>query len=166
MFPYFGDVELRDWIITIWAQCHLHTQRQSSKRIKEELLLAEGANPESNNSTGETPLLWTAKNDHEAMVKFLIETGDNLKTQSLEDTPLCLAARNGHKIAVNLLLGISVCPDSKNLDGQTPQFCDVEFGYEAVVKLLLADNSSGETSLSLAAENGLESIVKLLAPTA
>jgi ankyrin repeat protein len=92
-----------------------------------ELLLArDDVDPDSKDSTDQTPLLWAAENGHEAVVKLLLASdGVNPDSKnSMGQTPLMRAAEKGHKGVVELLLagdgraattrGDGVDPNSKD----------------------------------------------------
>jgi hypothetical protein len=70
------------------------------------LLLEKGAELESKDNDGRTPLSWAAKNGHKAVVKLLLEKGAELESKDRVDgrTPLSWAAENGHSAVVKLLL--------------------------------------------------------------
>ncbi|KAI1331250.1 ankyrin repeat-containing domain protein [Xylariaceae sp. FL0255] len=138
-----------------------------------ELMLRDGADPNSRDEFGRTPLSHAAERGHEVIVQLLL--GNVNVKPDLEDyvygrTPLSWAAANGHDSVVKLLLQQkSVNPDSKSKYG-TPLSWASRFGHEAVVKLLLAiDRVEPEskckcqrTPISYAAERGHEIVVKLL----
>ena len=53
----------------------------------------------------QTPLLWAAKNAHEAVVRLLIERNVNINVKDEYGyTPLTWAAMNGHQAVVRLLI--------------------------------------------------------------
>ena len=69
------------------------------------LLLEKGAELETKNTDGRTPLSYAARNGHEAVVELLLEKGAELETKDKDgETPLSYAARNGHEAVVKLLL--------------------------------------------------------------
>ena len=69
------------------------------------LLLEKGAELETKDKYGQTPLSWAAGNGHEAVVKLLLEKGAELETKAKYGrTPLSWAAGNGHEAVVKLLL--------------------------------------------------------------
>lgn len=70
---------------------------------------------------GRTPLLWAAKNRHEAVVRLLLEKGADVDEQDLNrQTPLLWAAKNGHETIVKLLLEKGADVDKKDGYNQTP----------------------------------------------
>jgi hypothetical protein len=75
-----------------------------------QLLLEKGADVESKDDGGRTPLWWAAANGHEAVVKLLLEKGADVESKDDDDgggTPLSLAAANGHEAVVKLLTSIT-----------------------------------------------------------
>ncbi|KAK1751560.1 ankyrin repeat-containing domain protein [Echria macrotheca] len=136
-----------------------------------EILIQMGANIESMDMYGKTPLSCAAYNGHEAVVKLLLEKEADIESGSGsgQTTPLSWAACNGHEAVVKLLLEKGAEIESKDGLGRTPLSWAAEDGYEAVVKLLLekdaeidSKDKDGRTPLSLAARNNREVVVKLL----
>ena len=134
------------------------------------LLLAQGAELETNDKDSRTPLSWAAEKGHEAVVKLLLAQGAELETNDKDGrTPLSWAAEKGHETVVKLLLAQGAELESRNKYGQTPLSWAAEKGDEAAVKLLLAQGAKlelrdeyGWTPLSWASRNGHEAVVKLL----
>ncbi|KAL1595277.1 hypothetical protein SLS60_009967 [Paraconiothyrium brasiliense] len=135
------------------------------------LLLNKGADLESKNIGGKTPLSYAAMNGYEAVVKLLLVNGADLEHNSKRgQTPLSLAAENGHEAVVKLLLDKGADLESKDRDSCTPLSFAAMYGYEVVVKLLLDKGANleaksmyvGQTPLLLAAKQGHEAVVKLL----
>jgi hypothetical protein len=95
-------------------------------------------------------------NEHEAVVKLLLENGAEVDSKNKDDwTPLLWATESGHKAVVKLLLEKGANIDSKDKDGRRPLPRAAENGHEAVVKLLLekgadvdSKNKDGQTPLS------------------
>jgi hypothetical protein len=134
-------------------------------------LLAAGADAESKDSYGQTPLSWAAESGYEAVVKLLLAAGADVESKdSKGQTPLSWAAQQGYEAVVNLLLAAGADAESNESNyGQTPLSWAAENGHEAVVKLLLAagaDTESkdrdGRTPLWWAAKRGHKAVVKLL----
>lgn len=137
-----------------------------------ELLLEKGADLESRNNIGRTPLSLAAEKGHEATVKLLLEKGANLESiDHIGRTPLSLAVEKGCKAVVELLLdkGANIELRDKQYD-RTPLLWAAVKGHEAVVELLLEKGASlesrdkvyGWTPLSWAAWHGHEAVVKLI----
>ena len=70
------------------------------------LLVDKGADPDSEDSGGRTPLSWATGRGHEAVVQLLLATVgvDSDSKNSDEQTPLSWAAGQGHEVVVRLLL--------------------------------------------------------------
>jgi ankyrin repeat protein len=76
------------------------------------LLLERGANAESKDYEGRTPLSWAALRGHEGVVKPLLERGINAESKGNDGwTPLLKAAASGHETVVKLLLERCQRPD-------------------------------------------------------
>jgi ankyrin repeat protein/ABC-type cobalamin/Fe3+-siderophores transport system ATPase subunit len=123
------------------------------------LLLKEGADPNSRNSSGWTPLALAVVYVHEAVVKVLIEN-KKVDLETVDDngrTPLSLAAMYGNEAMMNLLLplygnntvtvrpppGNTIDPDSQQSDSPTPLFqLPTDMGGEVVAKRLLAQSDT------------------------
>ena len=103
-------------------------------------LLDKGADLESKDNYGRTPLSLAASYEHEAVVKLLLATGKvdvDSKDKNGSRTPLSYAAENGHEGIVKLLLAIDgVDVNSMDNDGRTPLWWAARMGHEAVVELL------------------------------
>lgn len=139
-------------------------------------ILRQGVNYNVTDGDFRTPVLWAAKNGHDAVVKLLLDR--SRIDVDVEDvggqTALSWAAENGHHTVVELLLDSGKANvNSKDLYGRTPLSWAAKNGHETVVKLLLdsdradvdSKNGYSRTPLSLAAENGHDAIVKLILDT-
>jgi ankyrin repeat protein len=135
-----------------------------------EALLDSGAEIESKDENGQTPLLLAANDGHETVVKVLIEA--NAETESKDkdgQTPLSRAAEKGHETIVKMLIEAKADVKSKDMGSRTPLCWAAMKGCKAVVETLLKVNaeiesrdSCGQTSLSKAAEQGHDTIVQIL----
>jgi hypothetical protein len=129
-----------------------------------------GADLESKDIYGLTPLLWAARNGHEAVVKHLVEMGADLESEDdTGKTPLSQAAKDGHEAVVKYLVEKGAELESKDIYGLTPLSWAVIDGHKAVVKCLVKKGANleskdiyGQTPLSRAAEKGREAVVKCL----
>ena len=134
-------------------------------------LLDEGAEPNSQDSDGRTPLSWAAEEGYASIVRLLLSRGDIVadSRDTYDRTSLSFAAERGHEAIVRLLLNREVDVDSRDNMGRTPLSYAAEGGHEAIVRLLLnreVDVDSrdiwGRTPLLRAAVFGHEAIVRLL----
>jgi hypothetical protein len=101
------------------------------------LLLEKGAERDSKDNNGRTPLSRAAMMGHEAVVRLLLEKGAERDSKDSDGrTPLSRAAEMGHEAVVRLLLEKGAEPDSKDSDGQTPLSWATSRRHEAVVRLL------------------------------
>jgi ankyrin repeat protein len=84
------------------------------------LLCAHGADLNSTNSIGETPLMLAA--DSEDLVRKLLQKGANVDLQETEDewTALHYACRNGNTNVLELLLQDGADTELRNCIGETP----------------------------------------------
>ena len=136
-------------------------------------LLEEGADLNSKDYYGQTPLSRAAEEEHEAVVRLLLSR-DDVAVDSRDKkgrTSLSWAAMIGQEAVVRLLLSRDdVAVDSRDNEGRTPLSWAAEEEHEAVVRLLLSRDdvtvnsrdNEGRTPLSWAAEAGHEAAVRLL----
>ncbi|KAF7533533.1 hypothetical protein G7054_g7010 [Neopestalotiopsis clavispora] len=114
------------------------------------LLLNSGANTNSQNIVGLTPLHHASFLD-EAVVKLLLQSGANPRLRGLDgDTALHFAVRSDDLAVAKLLLenGAECNIDSENFENLTPLVLAVQEGSLDMVKLLLdheADVNQGRT---------------------
>jgi ankyrin repeat protein len=126
--------------------------------------------PMSADIFGQTPLHYAAQNEHEAVVKVLLEKRADINTASKDGwTPLYMASKEGHIEVVKLLLEKGADINTATNNGWTPLFIASQNGHAEVVKLLLEKgvniytaSKDGWTPLYLASQNGHAEVVKLL----
>ncbi|PCD22178.1 hypothetical protein AU210_015976 [Fusarium oxysporum f. sp. radicis-cucumerinum] len=162
---------LRDvWFLRTAREGHGH------EAVFKLLLITEGADVNSKDKNGRTPLSLAAMYGHEGIVKMLLATeGVDMDSKDNDGrTPLSLAVMYEHDAIVKLLLATEgVDMDSKDKNGQTPLSLATQDGREIIVKLLLATekvdvnskDKGGDTPLLLATESRHEAIVKMLIAT-
>ena len=135
-------------------------------------LLRDGANPNSADESGQTPLCIASKNNHPAIVTLLLEVGANRSSATESGrNPLHLAAQNGHLQIVEILLDECEPKYINSIDRFkfTPIHLAASSGYEDVVQLLIArgaainlENKSKQLPLHLAAQKGHLQIIETL----
>ena len=133
-------------------------------------LLDNGAELESKDDKGRTPLIRAVVEGQKAVVKLLLKNGADLEAEDgYGRTSLVLAAINGQEAVVKLLLENGAELEAKDRHGWTSLSLPAANGQEAMVKLLLKNGAEldvkdiyGDTPLSLAERNGREAVVKLL----
>ncbi|KAJ5909044.1 hypothetical protein N7495_001726 [Penicillium taxi] len=104
------------------------------------LLVEKGADIETEDKDGQTPLSWASKNGHETIVKLLLG-------KEYGQTPLSWASKNGHETVVKLLLEKGADIKTKDKYGRTPLSWASENGHETIFKLLLEKRADIETRI-------------------
>jgi ankyrin repeat protein len=127
------------------------------------LLIRAGANVESANGYGITPLALACTNGNGAMVALLLKAGANPNTaRSTGETPLMTASRTGSLEAVKALLAHGARADAKEpVEGQTALMWAVSERHADVARALIEAGAdvraravSGFTPLLFAARAG------------
>ncbi|KAH6718700.1 hypothetical protein BKA61DRAFT_652397 [Leptodontidium sp. MPI-SDFR-AT-0119] len=110
------------------------------------LLLEKGAELETKDNYGRTPLSWATEHGHAAVVALLLEKGAELETKdNYSRTPLSWAAENDYAAVVALLLEKGAELETKDIDGRTPLSWATKNEHAAVVALLLEKGTELET---------------------
>jgi ankyrin repeat protein len=133
-------------------------------------LISNGADVNTKDGNGYTPLHWAASNGHREVVEFLLACKADVNAKSNSgDTPLHVAAAKGYKPEVELLLGNQADVNVKDNKGYAPLHYAVLGRQRDVVELLLekhaevnARDSNGKTPLYWAAAKGYKDIAELL----
>src|SRR5205823_2412928 len=88
------------------------------------LLVEKGADLETKDNDGRTPLSWTAGHRNEAVAKLLIEKGAELETKDNDGrTPSSWAAKHGFEAVVKLLVEKGVALETKGAEnGQVEDY--------------------------------------------
>jgi serine/threonine protein kinase len=130
-----------------------------------------GANIETKDPVGMTPLLVAARSGELPAVQALLDRGANVNARnSHEATPLILATSNNHANVVPLLLARGAAIDAKNRDGRTALCIAALHGYVDLVGILMAHGANPgiadvyrKTPLDYAREDGSAEIITRLA---
>ncbi|MCX5924239.1 MAG: ankyrin repeat domain-containing protein [Candidatus Dependentiae bacterium] len=134
------------------------------------LLIENGANPNINNNTEQTPLHAATKQGNVEAVRALLAAKANPNATDIEGfNPLHAATQKGSVEIMRLLLAAGVNPNIANKKGLTPLLIAVSAGRIEAVNALLdtganpnISNDVGVTPLHQAAFQGLLEIAKTL----
>ncbi|GEM_PF-1634381 len=137
------------------------------------LLLAHGADVQTKNSSVSTPLHAAVRMRNVNIVKLLLAQGANVNAGLIDGrTPLHLAAEQGIEEGVmiaKLLIANKADVNATDKRNRSPLFTAVYFGYEPIVKILLAakanvnvKDSDGSTLLQMAKLVRRQRIITLL----
>ncbi|RYP00788.1 hypothetical protein DL764_006422 [Monosporascus ibericus] len=138
--------------------------------LRDDFLLDEGADIESNDKIGCSPLSIASRTSHSDTVRLLLDRGADIESKDNAGcSPLLIAAWNNRCDMVRLLLDNGADIESKNMDNCSPLLIALRTGHSDVVRLLLdrgADIESkdkiGCSPLSIAAWNNRCDMVRLL----
>ena len=94
---------------------------QQNNTEEAEKLINAGANVNSKDELGVSPLHWAALNNNSKLVRFLLKNGANVNSAAVDgDTPLQTAVILGHTDIVKLLLDSGADPSIADNLGTTP----------------------------------------------
>src|SRR3989339_263554 len=110
-----------------------------------EILLKNGANPNTPNNTGQTPLYRVCNNNALGIVldivKALLENGANPNTPSAGGTPLHKACMYENLPIIEILLKYSANPNTPNTLGKTPLYIACSYESLPMIELLLKNGA-------------------------
>lgn len=102
------------------------------------LLLENGHDPDPRNADGQTPLLWAAKNGHEALVELLLQQTLDVKVfDESRRTAWHYAANHGWIRSANLLLESGADVEAEDSRRQTPLLSAAARAQTQAVHLLV-----------------------------
>ena len=135
-----------------------------------ETLIAAGADVNSKDKFGRTPLHLAAGLEHLSVVQALVDAGADVNSAGkFGNTPLHWAATGGHLAVVQALVDAGASVNSVDKFGWTPLHLAARHGHLAVVEALLAAGAdvnsvdrSGDTPLHEAATGGHLAVVQAL----
>ena len=150
---------------------YIASQEGHSKIV--ELLLSEGANPNTASSDGVTSLYLASQNGHIKVVNTLLKKmADPNIARNDKETPLFKASYKGHLRIVRSLLEAGADPNKTRYNNVSPIYMASQEGHTQVVEVLLeagADpylscNDNGATPIVAAILNNHIEVVKFLLP--
>lgn len=101
------------------------------------VLLAEGANIDTSDQNGNTPLMIAAKIGNPRMVKILLAHNPDINKKNSEgNTALMIASEHGQTFVVEQLIAKGADTNAKNIKGFTSLEIAQRNGHAAVVDLL------------------------------
>ena len=136
-----------------------------------QVLIDAGADIQTKDDMGRSPLHWSCRSGALAVVKILVEAGAGAcGTCNFGNTCLMFAAHHGHTETVRYLVGLKdVDVNHKDEDGFTAVLCAVRQNYSDVVEVLIDAGAGIETKskydsspLLFASSSGHLDIVKML----
>ncbi|UKZ83618.1 hypothetical protein TrVFT333_011427 [Trichoderma virens FT-333] len=134
-------------------------------------LLELGHSPNVEDTWGQKPLWFAAKNGHGTTVELLLACGASVNAaDNYGKTALRAAAENNHQEVIERLLAAGADVNAAASEyGRTALQAAAENGHQEVVERLLAAganvntaNNQGQTALQAAAENGHQGVVETL----
>jgi ankyrin repeat protein len=144
---------------------------ESGRRAAAIELIKEGADVNSAQGDGTTPLHWAAYKLDLELVRLLLDRGARADVQnSYAASPLAEAVKGGNVELVKILLDAGANVDAQNADGETTLMLASRAGGVAVAKLLLAHGANvnaretwrEQTALMWAAEGAFAELTQLL----
>ncbi|KAJ5633545.1 hypothetical protein N7528_001387 [Penicillium herquei] len=134
------------------------------------ILIENGANVNTSDLSGMSPIFHASKMGYEALAGLLIDSGADVNAMNeYGHTPILLASQYGQDAIVRLLIDHGADVNSMDTWKNTPLSIASQYGHDTVVKLLIeskadvnAINQSGYTPLSLASQYGQGIVERLL----
>jgi len=153
------------------AESELADLIQNGRRIEAVRLIDTGADVDSAQPDGTTPLHWAVYRKDTALAAALLERGAEADTRNrFGATPLGEAVKLADPALVDLLLDGGADPESLNADGQTALMLATRTGSADIAKRLVARGADvnaretwrGQTALMWAADGGFAELCEYL----
>jgi ankyrin repeat protein len=150
---------LRDIILAQKGQLHGEDNNQENRENKiidiVKLLIAQGADVNIKDNSGDSPLHYAAAYGYTNIAKELIAHGVKINIRNnLGDTPLHTAVFWGHKDTIEFFLSYGADKTSKTKKGNTPLDYAIDAGFSGIVKLL-----GGDTDIVNFINNGTYTVI-------
>lgn len=135
-----------------------------------EYLISKGAEVDSHDVLGLTPLHWSASRNNRKAAEVLLSKRADINSRERNGlTPLHMAAFNGHRDMMDLLLSRGASIDLKANDGYTPLHMAACNGFLDLVRFLLskgadinAKTNSGFTPMNIAVNSNKMDVADFL----
>jgi ankyrin repeat protein len=169
------DIEL-DATTTNGGRTALHQAAECGHTEVVQILLEKGANADTRDTDGYSPLYSAARNGFEQIAKMLLvhkADPDIINTTGTNRRPLHLVAHNGHTAVCKLLLDYKATLEPLDHTNCSPLFFAAQEGHSEIVEIMLAEGANpdnaweglrgrGRRCLHQAAQNGHLEVVRLL----
>ncbi|KAA3486410.1 Ankyrin-1 [Gossypium australe] len=145
----------------------LHAARQGHT-LTAKYLLEHDADPAIPSNLDATALHHAAGIGDVELLKYILDKGVKVDSQSDAGTPLIWAAGHGQREAVKILLDYHANPNAENVDNITPLLSSVAAGSLACTDLLIQAGAKvnitagGATPLHIAADHGSPELINSL----
>jgi ankyrin repeat protein len=158
-------------IVNWEGQSTLHIASKAGNLEMVRRLLDLGADPNSADKLGMTPLMEACSIGHLDLIKTLVDSNADIRAVSLNrQTPLWFATLHGSvDVVIYLLDELQIDPNAAREDGVTPLMVASSQGFDTIAKLLInagsdvnAPDLQNTTALVNAAEYGSPELVSLL----
>lgn len=155
---------------TVWAGDSLFDAAKAGDKAKVEALLDKGADVNTKDFAGRTPLHVAALLGKNELAELLISKGADVNAKDIRgETPLHMVASYNKKEVAELLISKGADVNAKSDNGETPLHSAAYEGRKEIAELLISKGADvnakmnyGETPLDMATEKKKNEVVALL----